>query len=167
MIVNGNSLIALKPIENMFTEKRKGNITSYGLSEAGYDIRIKQNIIFEPSTNSIFIDGKYHGSGTFVLASSIEKFTMPNCLVGTVKDKSTWARRGLAVQNTVIESLWHGHLTLELSYMGQERLEIPAGEGIAQVLFMRLENMAEYRGKYQNQADRPVEAIDSKDSDRL
>jgi dCTP deaminase len=28
--------------------------------------------------------------------------------MGIVHDKSTWARRGLVVQNTVIEPGWHG-----------------------------------------------------------
>ena len=34
--------------------------------------------------------------------------------MGIVHDKSTWARRGLVVQNTVIEPGWHGYLTIEV-----------------------------------------------------
>jgi dCTP deaminase len=69
------------------------------------------------------------------LASAIEEFDMPNNLIGIVHDKSTWARRGLSVFNTVIESGWKGFLTLELVYHGDEELIIPAGAGIAQVMF--------------------------------
>ena len=97
--------------------------------------------------------------GTFTLASAIEEFQMPNNLVGIVHDKSSWARRGLSVFNTVIENGWHGFLTLELVYHGRYSLHIPAGAGIAQVIFHQTMLSAQYDGKYQNQPDRPVEAI--------
>jgi dCTP deaminase len=39
--------------------------------------------------------------------------------MGIVHDKSTWARRGLVVQNTVIEPGWHGYqTTIELTNHG-------------------------------------------------
>ncbi len=84
---------------------------------------------------------------------------MPDYLVGVVHDKSTWARRGLSVFNTVLEPGWKGFLTLELVYHGRDRLHIPAGSGIAQVLFHETMDYASYDGKYQNQADKPVGAI--------
>lgn len=83
---------------------------------------------------------------------------MPPYLVGIVHDKSTWARRGLSVRNTVIEPGWHGFLTLELVYDGNTRLTIPAGAGIAQIIFHELASPANYDGKYQNQPDKPVQA---------
>lgn len=84
---------------------------------------------------------------------------MPNHLVGVVHDKSTWARQGLSVFNTVIEPTWEGYLTLELVYHGNGELLIPAGVGIAQVLFYGLLQEASYAdGKYQNQPDEPVGA---------
>ena len=52
--------------------------------------------------------------GQFLLAATVERFQMPNDLMGIVHDKSTWARRGLVVQNTVIEPGWHGYLTIEV-----------------------------------------------------
>jgi len=95
----------------------------------------------------------------FCLASAIEEFQMPPNMVGVVHDKSTWARQGLSVFNTVIEPGWNGFLTLELVYHGRDGLHIPAGAGIAQVIFHRTVEYAAYDGKYQNQADQPVEAI--------
>jgi dCTP deaminase len=84
---------------------------------------------------------------------------MPNHLVGVVHDKSTWARQGLSVFNTVIEPDWEGYLTLELVNHGNGELVIPAGVGIAQVLFYTLLEDASYGdGKYQGQPDCPVEA---------
>lgn len=146
MIVNGKALQIKQPIVNMLSEKHSAHGTSYGLAEAGYDIRIKQSLILHPLRR-------------FSLASAIEAFDMPPDLVGVVHDKSTWARRGLSVFNTVIEPGWKGFLTLELVYHGWKPLRIKAGSGIAQVLFHTLAEDAAYRGKYQNQADKPVPAI--------
>jgi dCTP deaminase len=84
---------------------------------------------------------------------------MPVTLMGIVHDKSTWARKGLSVFNTVIEPGWDGFLTLELVYHGEGTLHLPAGCGIAQVVFHEVKEPAQYSGKYQNQEDRPVEAI--------
>jgi dCTP deaminase len=96
-----------------------------------------------------------------MLASTVEKFCMPDDLVGIVHDKSTWARQGLAVQNTVIEPGWRGFLTLELTWICPEAweggygnpLRIQAGTAIAQVIFHQLTAPTEqgYEGKYQDQ----------------
>lgn len=146
MIVNGKELYRLNPIIGMSDGKHKYNGASWGLSEAGYDIRLKQRVILSPDKR-------------FALASTVEEFDMPDCLVGIVHDKSTHARRGLSVFNTVIEPGWKGFLTLELVYHGNETIDLDAYTGIAQVLFHRVTEPVEYNGKYQNQADHPVDAI--------
>lgn len=163
MIVNGATLLDQTPIRDMADRKHRENGVSWGLSEAGYDIRIKQDVIFHPENAvekaGVWVDGKY-AMGRFVIASAVEQFQMPKYLVGVVHDKSTWARRGLSVFNTVIEPGWNGFLTLELVYHGRQVLHIPAGTGIAQVVFHSTTDKASYDGKYQGQPDRPVEAID-------
>lgn len=170
MVVNGKRLFEVEPIKAMARAKLPApGGTSYGLGEAGYDIRIKQDIEFfadhrfgQPCRRvRVAVAGTPHNefhNGRFVLASTIEEFDMPSSLVGIVHDKSTWARRGLSVFNTVIEPGWKGFLTMELVYHGEEDLLIPAGSGIAQVMFHSLTDPAEYDGKYQNQADEPVPA---------
>jgi dCTP deaminase len=147
MIRNGAALAACNPLRPMFTgEKRRAHGVSYGPSEAGYDIRIKQAVTLHPLKR-------------FTLASSVEEFTMPEDLVAIVHDKSTWARRGLSVFNTVIEPGWHGFLTLELVYHGWRPIHVPAGAGIAQIVFHELAECRAYDGKYQGQGDAPVGAI--------
>lgn len=158
MIVNGMALFEASPIKDMFDTKHRSHGVSYGLAEAGYDIRIKQKIEFN-ADNQILSNDVLIGRGKFVIASALELFQMPEDLVGVVHDKSTWARKGLSVFNTVIEPGWNGYLTLELVYHAHDTLTIPAGAGIAQVLFTRLETPGAYDGKYQNQADEPVAAI--------
>jgi dCTP deaminase len=158
MIINGSALLEYAPIRGMIGEKRREHGVSWGLSEAGYDIRIKQDIVFD---RGVFVDGVHTATGGFTIASAIEEFQMPTLLVGIVHDKSTWARQGVSVFNTVIEPGWCGFLTLELVYHGRDRLHIPAGAGIAQVIFHQTMMLGSYDGKYQNQPDRPVEAINS------
>jgi len=121
---------------------------SHGLSACGYDISIAEKV-------------KVDHRLPFVLTSSLEKFRMPDDVVGIVHDKSTWARRGLAVQNTVIEPGWCGYLTLELSYNKTHgQIYIPEGCAIAQVIFHLLDKPTDYpySGKYQNQEAGPQEA---------
>ena len=144
----------------MVPHKLKAHGTSYGLGEAGYDIRIKQEVVFKPMTMGpeVWIDGQPE-YGRFCLASAIEEFDMPADLVGVVHDKSTWARQGLSVFNTVIESGWKGFLTLELVFHGNKEVIIPAGAGIAQVIFTSLAHDAFYEGKYNGQPDRPVPSV--------
>ena len=175
MVINGSALLAAKPIIDMCDGKMVGKGgTSFGLGEAGYDIRIKQTIHFSTLSEKRVVlldvydelgqitDAAEVLQGRFALASAIEQFQMPEDLVGIVHDKSTWARRGLSVFNTVIEPGWEGFLTLELVYHGEDDLVIPAGSGIAQVMFHKTAEHACYKGKYQHQGDAPVAAIDSK-----
>ena len=159
-VINGKTLLAKSPIRGMASSKLKVHGTSYGLAEAGYDLRIKQEVVFKPMTMGpeVWIDGKPE-YGRFCLASAIEEFDMPASLVGVVHDKSTWARQGLSVFNTVIEPGWKGFLTLELVFHGNKEVVIPAGAGIAQVIFTSLAHDASYEGKYQHQADMPVPSV--------
>jgi dCTP deaminase len=146
MIVNGQSLLQQRPLSPMAGMKLRQHGVSYGLSEAGYDLRIKQAITLHPFKR-------------FALASTIERFDMPEDLVAIVHDKSTWARRGLSVFNTVIEPGWRGWLTLELVYHGWGVLRIPAGVGIAQAIFHETQERANYgSGKYQDQGNEPIRA---------
>ncbi|AMD43462.1 hypothetical protein ZC03_085 [Pseudomonas phage ZC03] len=148
MIINGQDLLDICPLEPMVPMKiwHEPSNTSWGLTECGYDIRIKQDVWLHPFKR-------------FVLASSIEYFSMPDYLMGRVLNKSTWARRGLdASMTTNIEPGWKGYLTLELVYSRYKPLFIPAGSGICQVIFEEVKNPAQYSGKYQNQPDHPVSA---------
>ena len=181
-VINGKTLLAKSPIRGMAPHKLKVHGTSYGLGEAGYDIRLKQTIRFTPEGHYAYLPVEgggvtrtkmerdtitvFHGigqkievfKGRFTLASAIEEFDVPPDLVGVVHDKSTWARQGLSVFNTVIEPGFKGGLTLELVFHGNEKLIIPAGSGIAQVIFSTLAHDARYEGKYSGQSTDPEPA---------
>lgn len=151
------------PMITPFEERGVFMGKSYGLSSCGYDIRVDKvlNTAIHPDH---WMDGQgcRMQNGDFLLASSIERIKMPKSLVAVVHDKSSWAREGLCVQNTVLEPGWEGYITLELSFhRPAHHVVIHRGDPIAQLMFYELDEETEqpYKGKYQNQEDRPVEAI--------
>jgi dCTP deaminase len=146
MILPAQAIRRIMPI-NPFHERTVHRGMSFGLSSAGYDVRIKETMILEPAE--------------FRLASTVEKFRMPDNLIAMVHDKSTWARRGLSLFNTVIEPGWRGFLTLELVNNSKGCLSLQSGDPIAQIVFMRLDEATEspYAGKYQDQPSEAVPAL--------
>lgn len=130
-----------------FHERLTSHGLTFGLSSCGYDVRIAENFIMWPMR--------------FVLASTIEKFAMPNDLCARVVDKSSWARQGICVQNTIIEPGWEGYLTLEITNHRWAFKRIRSGMPIAQIIFEKLDEPTEqvYQGKYQKQRSGPQPAI--------
>lgn len=128
---------------------------SFGESLIGYDVRLAQSLVIPPQG--------------FVLGSILEHMVVPLDLVGVVHDKSTNARLGITLQNTVIEPGWEGYLTVEITNhlpnrwwsRYQNTYVLPSGYPIAQVLFHRVEGKLQkgYDGKYQHQLPEPVPAI--------
>lgn len=145
MILSAQS-IRHRGIFSPFSERTQAHGMTYGLGPAGYDVRIREHVVLLPQASA--------------LASTIEHFSMPDDVLGHVADKSTWARRFLCVQNTVIEPGWIGYLTLELTNHSDQTIEVPAGAPIAQIVLHRLDHPTEqpYKGKYQYQAAEPVPA---------
>jgi len=150
MILSGQSIQNLNIMRPFIGRTRYKGMT-FGCGSAGYDVRVE----FQDTQKQIYL-----GPGDFILGSTMDKFNMPLDVLGIVHDKSTWARRGLAVQNTVIEPGWRGFLTLELTNHGPVGLTIEAGMPIAQIVFHWVDKPTTgYEGKYQDQRRRPVEAI--------
>jgi len=150
MILSGQS-IRKRGIFTPFSERTKHNGMSYGLSMAGYDVRIALDGL--EKTITLY-------PGDFILAVTLEHFDMPSDVLGIVHDKSTWARQGIAVQNTVIEPGWKGYLTLEITNHGSDGVVLTSGDPIAQIVCHQLDEPTEqpYDGKYQHQENTPQEA---------
>ena len=158
----------------------KTDSPSFGLSSFGYDARLGNEFVtfpkpgffqrlfnlegevFDPTIHTFrenqdcfrkvcgFYDIK---PGEFILAHTEETFNFPPNITGVVKDKSTYARLGLSVQNTVLEAGWSGQITIEISNHGPEIVRLHVGLGIAQILFVHNPKPADnpYTGKYQDQ----------------
>lgn len=174
MIINGSDLYARQPIKNMLRTKETICGTSYGLSEVGYDVRIQQTLIFHPPKFNPQNEAEAFGwvdyydpvhdtskiiIGRCVLASTLEEFNIPNNMWCEFRNKSTWARNFVdASLCTDGEPNWKGFLTLELVFQGMNPVTILAGSGIVKAVFHEITRPTEYRGKYQNQSNKPIGA---------
>ena len=146
------------PLINPFSEGVQGEgIISYGLTSAGYDLRLdnEEVLIFKNSYGhevdpKRFKDKKYkeelfdirsfaahdkiiippHG---YILTRSYEYIHVPKFLKGRVTGKSTYARCGIVVNCTPLEPEWEGHLTIEISNSSPCPAVLYALEGIAQL----------------------------------
>lgn len=162
--------------ENLITPfvraARQDNVISYGLTSAGYDIRVAGEFkvcvntlggvidpksidprVFVDITAKTYIDLPPY---SFALCRSVEWITMPRDLAGRVTGKSTYARCGLILNCTPLEPEWCGYITLELSNTTPLPSRVYVGEGIGQLQFERIDgnvnvSYADKQGKYQNQ----------------
>ncbi len=120
-------------------EKTIVNGKSFGLSSAGYDVRIAHDLRLYPRQTS--------------LAHTVEDFYLPDNVSGLVTDKSTYARLFISALNTYIDPGFQGNLTLELVNLSENAIDIKAGDPIVQIIFHWLDEPTDrpYRGKYQHQ----------------
>ena len=83
--------------------------------------------------------------GEFVLASTLERISLPDDLVGRLEGKSSLGRLGLLIHSTAgfIDPGWDGHVTLELSNVANLPITIYVGMRIGQLSFVQLTEPAE------------------------
>jgi dCTP deaminase len=154
---------------------------SYGLSQAGYDIRLSsveflvfgleqwdsapfeldaKNFDTEPTLAELveLEDGSCyfllppHSHG---LGISLELISMPNDVFALCQGKSTYGRCGLIANILPIEPGWTGYLTMCLINPTDFPIRLYANEGIAQLVLFGIEEVGEaYSGAYQNQSAR-------------
>ena len=150
---------------------------SYGLSHAGYDLRLspKGFMVINNNNEVEALDVKAFNSSlmyeatpieelgslffvlppfSYALGVSVELITMPPNIMGICDGKSTYARQGTIINVTPIEPGWSGHLTICIVNPLAFPVKIYANEGIVQIMFARLSskvNEAYGDGKYQNQ----------------
>lgn len=95
-------------------------------------------------------------AGGFLLAHSLETVAFPRHVSAELKDKSTLARLGLSIQNTIMEPGWSGQITIEIHNSGPQDVLLRAGQGIGQLIFVPLSapcrvSYADRAGKYMHQ----------------
>jgi len=158
-------------IENFAPCESRPDVISYGLTSFGYDMRVadewmeyandtvdpKNRDAFDVMAVRTYKQSEYViGAGEFVLCRSVEKFAMPEDVIGIVVGKSTYARCGLIINCTPMEPGWRGELTIEIHNASLNAVKIYANEGIAQVMFFRGDRprvtYSDKRGKYQDQS---------------
>lgn len=83
--------------------------------------------------------------GEFVLASTAERITIANDLVGRLDGKSSLGRLGLVIHSTAgfIDAGWDGHITLELSNVASLPITLYAGMKVGQISFWQMTTPAD------------------------
>ena len=154
---------------------------SYGLSQAGYDIRLSsvEFLVFTPNDNGdglgeldakcfeaepteSWLMEQVDGSCFFILpphshglGTSLELISMPNNVFAMCEGKSTYGRCGLIANILPIEPGWTGYLTMCFVNPTGFPIRLYANEGIAQLVLFGIEEVDEaYTGAYQNQSAR-------------
>ena len=160
---------ALNGMITNFVEKQKGGI-SYGLSSYGYDARVSTEFKIFTNVNSTVIDPKDFDKecfvskttdvciippNSFVLATTVEHFHIPDDVLVICLGKSTYARCGIVVNVTPLEAGWKGHVTMEFSNTTPIPAKLYANEGACQFVFFKAlpceTTYADRNGKYMNQ----------------
>jgi dCTP deaminase len=83
--------------------------------------------------------------GQFVLASTVERLTLPHDIVARVEGRSSLGRLGLLIHSTAgfVDPGWRdGQITLELSNVAPWALVLHAGMRIGQIAFEHLDRPA-------------------------
>ena len=149
----------------------KPGVISYGVSSYGYDVRVGRRFKVFTDLYGAVVDPKNFSPSAFVdiegdfcvippnsfaLAETVEYFEIPRDILAICLGKSTYARCGIITNVTPFEPEWEGYVTLEISNTTPLPAKIYAGEGIAQIIFLRAEapcqvSYADKKGKYQDQ----------------
>ena len=138
-------------IEPFIDGQRRDGTISYGLSSYGYDARVSDEFKIFTDVDSVIVDPKAFSTksfvdrktdvciippNSFVLATTIEYFRIPEDVVVICLGKSTYARCGIIVNVTPLEPGWEGHVTLEFSNTTPLPAKVYANEGACQFLFL-------------------------------
>lgn len=83
--------------------------------------------------------------GEFVLAATLEKFTLPHHLAGRLEGKSSLGRLGLLTHSTAgfIDPGFSGHITLELSNVANLPITLWPGMKVGQLALFMMSSPAE------------------------
>ena len=93
--------------------------------------------------------------GMFALATTQERFYIPNNLAAYVQGRSSIGRAGLTVQNAgYVDPGFHGAITLELKNETRNAIYLRPGYPVAQMIFETCTPVEKpYKGKYNGQID--------------
>ena len=127
--------------------ERYGPIMDHQVQPCSLDVRLGESFIAHPSGEPVDLDEFFAFTllpGECVLASLLERFSLPPGIAARIEGKSTWAREFLTVHSAgFVDAGFAGDLTLELKNDGRKVLILKPGDVIAQVSFVTLDAPAE------------------------
>lgn len=142
-------------------------LTEEQIQPASVDVRLGNtfSVVEDSSSGIITMDKKIQYKtiqtdtyillpGQFVLATTMEYFSLPNNLTAFVEGRSSLGRMGLFIQNAGwVDPGFKGEITLELFNANRCAIELKAGRRVGQLVFAEMDKEAlkPYNGKYQGQ----------------
>lgn len=163
MIISDKTIIKMLKEKTLLIDSIEGE----QIQPASVDIRLGDTFsIIEDSPNGIITlqnEIKYKTiktdkyillPGQFVLATTLEYFSLPNNLTAFVEGRSSLGRMGLFIQNAGwVDPGFEGEITLELFNANRCAIELQSGRRVGQLVFAQMDDTAlnPYRGKYQGQ----------------
>ena len=158
-------------INHQVREVNGDKVISYGLSSAGYDVRLDSKFKIFSNINSSLIDPLNFDETTLVdkegdfiiippnsyaMGVTIEEFNIPRDIIVICIGKSTYARCGIIINVTPVEPGYIGKIVIEISNSTPLPAKVYANMGIAQFLFLKANkecdiSYADKNGKYQGQ----------------
>src|SRR5262252_6561203 len=161
----------LVKIEPFAESALRPGVISYGVSSYGYDVRVGRHFKVFTNARCAVVDPKNFDPASFLdmegdyclippnsfaLAETVELLEIPRDVLAICVGKSTYARCGIIVNVTPLEPEWRGRVTMEISNTTPLPARIYANEGIAQILFLRADDLCktsygDKKGKYQDQ----------------
>lgn len=175
--LNEEEITEFKPMVSPFingqirVDEQGNKIISYGLSSAGYDVRLTNDYKVFTNINNSLIDplnfdekclhdhkGDYCiiPPHSYILGVTVETFNIPNDVMVVCVGKSTYARCGAIINCTPIEPGFKGNVVIEIANSTSLPLKVYSFQGIAQFLFFKMDKESDVpysagNRKYQNQ----------------
>lgn len=166
-------------VKTIKTEQGIQKIISYGLSSAGYDIRLSgKDLKVFTDINSQVLDPRNMNPRCYVeptlltdedgltyviqppnsvmLGHTVECFNIPRDIIATCLGKSTYARASVSLIVTPLEPEWEGFLVVEIVNHAKLPVKIYTNQGIGQLMFNLTDDVcdvsyADRGGKYMGQ----------------
>ncbi len=89
--------------------------------------------------------------GVCTLLPTMEWVELPVDLAGTIRCRSSFGRRGVLLGAGFVDPGFRGQLTLCLTNMGTESIQVRKGDRVAQMVLHEVRNPAQsYNGRYQD-----------------
>jgi dCTP deaminase len=125
------------------------------LTPNGYDLTISEVYTRNPE-GKVTIGEVYLEPGDWCLVSTEEYLLIPPDLCANLWMRSSFIRKGLIGGFGVVDAGFQGTLTFSVTNIGPERVALPIGDRICQIVYMKLSSSPQHlyedrSGTYQDQ----------------
>ena len=131
------------------------------LTPNGYDLTIHE-VYFRGPESKVTIGSAYLDPGDWCLVGTEEKLEIPPDCAGNLWLRTSYIRKGLLAGFGMVDAGFKGNLTVSITNMGPEKVALPIGDRLFQIVFTKLSTLpkklyADRSGTYQGQSGVTIE----------